>query len=500
MRYWKRLLSFILTIILSSAFFSTCFSMNFFKFESKIFSNSNFYEYIKKGLEDKKNGFVVIVVLKGKKHSLNVRDYLEKNGINLENNKEAIYTQKKGLFFLYSGDGRLAFVFDSNLKNGFWTEKSADTKRKGLVLEREFLELIKDDYKKSGNVPVSKSFVVKLWRHFWILNYQLQHLNNFLIPLFAIIIIFSVLGAIIFLSKPNEKYNKFFLKFIPTTVMVGYIFVIYSPLLILKINNIFLFLAIFFLIVLITSSLSLKTSQLICSLFGIFSILIQAFLFDNILQLLSTAGYHPSFANRFYGIGNEFFSYLMGFIFILSIVSNMSLRNLFIILFLTTFVLIIPYYGVNFGGFLSIVVGIIIFLLFKTRYKIKVLAMLLVFMPLALILILKNSYVYKAFASFDTFVSIARRKMLMNLSYLFQYPATILVLLAFVILFLSIVQKRFNILPSVEGHRDKFVVFFMIGLFAYLLNDSGTIIIALLMGFLGLGIYYAKMVNEYGIR
>lgn len=79
----------------------------------------------------------------------------------------------------------------------------------------------------------------------------------------------------------------------------------------------------------------------------------------------------------------------MGFIFILSIVSNMSLRNLFIILFLTTFVLIIPYYGVNFGGFLSIVVGIIIFLLFKTRYKIKVLAMLLVFMPLALILILK---------------------------------------------------------------------------------------------------------------
>lgn len=88
----------------------------------------------------------------------------------------------------------------------------------------------------------------------------------------------------------------------------------------------------------------------------------------------------------------------------------------------------------------------------------------------------------------------------MNLSYLFQYPATILVLLAFVILFLSIVQKRFNILPSVEGHRDKFVVFFMIGLFAYLLNDSGTIIIALLMGFLGLGIYYAKMVNEYGIR
>jgi len=307
-----------------------------------------------------------------------------------------------------------------------------------------------------------------------------------------------VLGAIIFLSKPNEKYNKFFLKFIPTTVMVGYIFVIYSPLLILKINNIFLFLAVFFLITLITSSLSLKTSQLICSLFGIFSILGQAFLFDNILQLLSTAGYHPSFANRFYGIGNEFFSYLMGFI--LSIVSNMSLRNLFIILFLTTFVLIIPYYGVNFGGFLSIVVGIIIFLLFKTRYKIKVLAMLLVFMPLALILILKNSYVYKAFASFDTFVSIARRKMLMNLSYLFQYPATILVLLAFVILFLSIVQKRFNILPSVEGHRDKFVVFFMIGLFAYLLNDSGTIIIALLMGFLGLGIYYAKMVNEYGIR
>lgn len=500
MRYWKRLLSFILTIILSSAFFITCFSMNFFKFESKIFSNSNFYDYIKKGLDDKKNGFAVIVVLKDKKDSLNVRDYLEKSGINLENNKEAIYGKDKGLFFLYSGDGKLAFVFNSYLKNGFWTKKSADTKRKGLILDREFLELIKDNYNESNNVPVSKDFVIKLWQHFWILNYQLQHLNNFLIPLFAIIIIFSVIGAMIFFSKPNEKYNKFFLKFIPTTIIVGYIFVIYSPLLILKMNNIFLFLAVFFLTVLITSYISLKTSQLIYSLFGIFSILGQAFLFDNILQILSTAGYHPSFANRFYGIGNEFFSYLIGFVFILSIVSDMSLRSLFIVLFLVALVLVIPYYGVNFGGFLSIVAGVIIFLLFKTKHKVKALAALFVFAPLALILILKNSYVYKAFTSFDTFISIAKRKMLMNISYLFQYPATILVLLAFVILFLIIIQKRFNILPSVEGHRNKFVVFFIIGLFAYLLNDSGTIIITLLMGFLDLGIYYAKMVNEYGVR
>jgi len=474
--------------------------MNFFKFESKIFSNLNFYNYIKKSLEEKKNGFAVIVVLKGQKDSLNVRDYLEKNGISLENNKEAIYGKNKGLFFLYSGDGRLAFVFSSYLKNGFWTKKSADTKRKGLILDREFLELIKDNYNESNNVPISKDFVVKLWRLFWILNYQLQHLNRFLIPLFAIIVVFSVLGAIIFLSKPNERYNKFFLKSIPTAIILGYIFVIYSPLLILKIDHIFLFLAIFFLTVLVTSSLNLKTSQLICSLFGIFSILGQSFLFDNILQLLSTAGYHPSFANRFYGIGNEFFSYLMGFVFILSIVSDMSLRSLFIVLFLVALVLVIPYYGVNFGGFLSIVAGIIIFLLFKTKHKIKALVALFVFAPLALILILKNSYVYKAFTGFGIFVSIAKRKMLMNISYLFQYPATILVLLAFVILLLIIVQKRFNILPSVEGHRDKFVVFFIIGLFAYLLNDSGTIIIALLMGFLGLGIYYAKMVNEYGVR
>ncbi|WAM30751.1 hypothetical protein [Caldicellulosiruptor naganoensis] len=499
MKYWRRLLSFILTIILSSAFFTTCLSMNFFKFETKVFSNSDFYEYIKKALENKKSGFVTIVVLKDPKNSLSVRYYLEKNGINLEKGKVAVNTDNKGLFFLYSGDGRLAFVFESNLKNGFWTEKSADTKRKGLVLEREFLGLIKD-YKKSSSVPVSKSFVIKLWRLFWILNYQLQYLNSFLIFLFAIIIVFSVLGAIIFLSKPNEKYNKFFLKFIPMTVVLGYIFVIYSPLLILKINNIFLFLAIFFLTALVTSSLGLKISQLLCSLFGIFSILGQAFLFDNILQLLSTAGYHPSFANRFYGIGNEFFAYLMGFVFILSIVSNMSFRNLFVTLFLSAFVLIIPYYGVNFGGFLSIVAGITVFLLFKTREKIKVLAALFAFVPLALILILKNSYVYKAFASFDTLFSIAKRKMLMNLSYLFQYPATILLLLAFVVLFLLIVQKRFNILSLTEKHREIFTLFFIIGLFAYFFNDSGIIIVALLQGFLGVGIYYSKMVNEYGVR
>lgn len=132
MRYWKRLLSFILTIILSSAFFSTCFSMNFFKFESRVFGDTNFYEDIKKALENKKGGFAVIVVLKDQKDSLNVRDYLEKNGINLENDKETIYTQNKCLFFLYSGDDRLAFVFSSYLKNGFWTKSQLTQKEKDL--------------------------------------------------------------------------------------------------------------------------------------------------------------------------------------------------------------------------------------------------------------------------------------------------------------------------------------------------------------------------------
>lgn len=73
--------------------------MNFFKFESRVFGDTNFYEDIKKALENKKGGFAVIVVLKDQKDSLNVRDYLEKNGINLENDKETIYTQNKCLFF-----------------------------------------------------------------------------------------------------------------------------------------------------------------------------------------------------------------------------------------------------------------------------------------------------------------------------------------------------------------------------------------------------------------
>lgn len=493
------MLGFILIIILSSVFFINCFSMNFYEFKNKVFTNFGFYSYIKDGLKNQEKGFGVIVILKDKECSLSVKSYLEKNGINLEKNKELIYTQKKDLFFLYSGDNRLVFIFNNHLKEDFWTKKSPDTKRKGLILDKEFLELIRGNYNKDSDILVSKDFIIKLWHFFWILNYQLQHLNNFLIPLFAIIIIFSIIGSIISFSKPSIKYNKLFLKFVPSTIMAGYIFIIYSPLLILSINNILLFLTIFFLTVLITSFVDLKTSQLIYSLFGIFSILAQAFLFDNILQIISTAGYHPSFANRFYGIGNEFFSYLIGFAFILSVVSNMSLKALFTLLSLVLIVLAIPYYGVNFGGFLSIVAGIIIFMFFKTKHKIKILAVLFAFIPLALILILKNNYVYRVFTNFDLFVSIVKRKMFMNISYLFQYPVTVLVLLAFGILFLIVVRGKFNLLPSIEGYKDKFVVFLLIGLFAYLFNDSGTIIVALLSGFFVAGIYYTKMVNEYGV-
>ncbi len=493
------MLSFILTIILSSVFFANCLSMNFYKFENRVFSNSKFYEYVKGALKNKKNGFATIVVLKDSKDSLSVKHYLEKNGMDLEKNRVAINTEQEGLFFLYSGDNKLAFVFGSNLKDGFWTEKSVETKRKGLLLDKEFLKLIKN-HEKIGNLAISKDFIVKLWDFFWILNYQLMYLNRFLILMYVIIVIFSAIGAVVFLSKPDRKYNRFFLRFIPASIILGYIFVIYSPLLILKVNNIFLFLLIFFLTVIITSCFDLKISQLVCALFGIFSILGQAFLMDNILQLLSTAGYHPSLANRFYGIGNEFFAYLMGFVFVLSVVSNMSFRNLFATLFLVALVLVIPYYGVNFGAFFSVVAGIAVFAFIKEKHKIKTLAVIFAFIPLAMVLILKNSYIYNAFANYSTFVSILKRKMLMNLSYLFRYPLTIPVLLSFVILLWIVIQNRFDILPSVKAHKDKFVLFFIIGLFSFLVNDSGTIIIALLMGFFVLGIYYTKMVDGYGVR
>ena len=89
-----------------------------------------------------------------------------------------------------------------------------------------------------------------------------------------------------------------------------------------------------------------------------------------------------------------------------------------------------------------------------------------------------------------------KRKMLMNLSYFVSYPLTILLLSCLVILSILVLTKnKILVLSSLE--REKIKLFIILTVFAWFLNDSGTIIAGLLLGFLNLDIYLAKLVKDY---
>jgi len=61
---------------------------------------------------------------------------------------------------------------------------------------------------------------------------------------------------------------------------------------------------------------------------------------------------------------------------------------------------------------------------------------------------------------------------------------------------LALTKNEILVLRPLE--KEKIKLFIIITMFAWLLNDSGTIIVGLLLGFLNLNIYIAKMVKEYG--
>ncbi|ADQ07233.1 conserved hypothetical protein [Caldicellulosiruptor hydrothermalis 108] len=500
MKYWKKLLSFILIITLSSLIFSSAFAFSFYKFNGKEFLDRHFFTSVKKVISSSKKGWAVIVVLKDKEKSQMVKEYLSKKGVNIDNLSQ-VKKKQKGLFFLYSGDGRLIFVLNNLSDEGFFTFKSVHTKRTGLVLDSEFMDILEGKFNKDAKILVANDFLQYLWKFFWILNYQLMYLNRYLILLFAAIIIFSILEAIIYFGgfkiDLSNGMHMYIIKLFPTTVLLSYLFIIYSPIIVQYINHIFVFLLLFFATSLILSYFSFEKTQTGVALAGILSILIQAIFYDNYLQLISTAGYHPSFANRFYGIGNEFFAYLLGFTFVFSIVTKIPLKNLYIILGALAVFLSIPYYGINFGGLVSILLGFILFSVINSRNKKKMIFLLLPVAILIVFAIFKNSYLFNVFSNTEVLLDTIKRKMLMNLSYFVSYPLTILLVSCFVILsILALTKNKILVLRSLE--REKIKLFIIITMFAWLLNDSGTIIVGLLLGLLNLSIYLAKLVKEYG--
>jgi len=503
MKYWKKLLSFILIIILSSLIFSSAFAFSFYKFEGKEFSDKYFYATVKEVISSSKKGWAVIVVLKDEERSQKIKEYLGKKGTNISNLSQ-MKKKKEGLFFLYSGDGRLIFVFNNFSDEGFFTFELVHTKRAGLVLDSEFMDILEGRFNEDTKILVTNNFLQHLWKFFWVLNYQLMYLNRYLIVLFAVIIIFSILEAIVYfgnikINLSNAAIRIYILKLLPTTVLLSYLFIIYSPIIVQYINHVFVFLLLFFATSLILSYFSLEKTQAGLALAGILSILIQAIFYDNYLELISTAGYHPSFANRFYGIGNEFFAYLLGFAFVFSVATKIPLKNVYIILGALAIFLAIPYYGINFGGLVSILLGFTLFSVIKSENKKKMIFLLLPVAILIVFAIFKNSYLFNVFSNTEVLLDTIKRKMLMNLSYFVSYPLTILLVSCFVILsILALTKNKILVLSSLE--REKIKLFIIITMFAWLLNDSGTIIAGLLLGFLNLSIYLTKLVKDYAVH
>lgn len=494
MKYWRKLLSFILIIILSSFLFDAVF------FQNTMAENSQVDILLKKEMASSKGGFLTIVVHKNDDQWEKVKNFLSKSGWDIEKNRTKGRGNERRLEYLFSSDKNLVFIFLKNESNQFWTVNSGDTKRYGLILDKDFVKLISSDFKTDNKLLLSAKKAKYLLNLFLILELEKEEQLKVVIILFAIIIVFSITGFVILVLDKRKRFSERFLKFMPNIVIMSYIFIILSPLgIIVFRNNIFLYFFILFLSSYFLCNLSLKKSMILNSLIGIFIILAQAFLFQNELQLISIVGYHPSYGNRFYGIGNEFYTYMIGFMFILAIVCNLKLSHLIFILSLLAGSFVIPYYTVNFGAFASISIGIIIFLLVKSRNRSKIIALSLLFLFLALILVKFNRYILNAFSSYQHLFWMVTKKMSMNFSYFISYPYTIIAFSSFIMLFYLAMTKKWSVITSAYDYKDIILLFFLIGIFAFLLNDSGVIIITLLLGFAVMAIYYTKMVKKYEI-
>lgn len=67
--------------------------------------------------------------------------------------------KKEGLFFLYSGDGRLIFVFNNFFDEGFFIFKLVYIKRVGFVLDSEFMDILEGKFKKDVKMVVVNDFL-----------------------------------------------------------------------------------------------------------------------------------------------------------------------------------------------------------------------------------------------------------------------------------------------------------------------------------------------------
>lgn len=152
---------------------------------------------------------------------------------------------------------------------------------------------------------------------------------------------------------------------------------------------------------------------------------------------------------------------------------------------------IVPYYFINFGIFLSILLTLFIYFLFKYRIN-KVIVTIAGFISilLAALTIKLNSYLYNIFISKKLLFDMIIHKLYMNISYFYQYPILILIPLIFILIYFIIQKYKIN---------NKIIKIYMIlSLFAFLLNDSGAVILAFMTIGLVCMLFFIEMEETYG--
>lgn len=505
MKSWKKFLGIILIIIL--------INVNLFALAHE---REDFYLfYSKDSIVFKYNdGFIFSIINVKDKNVINqIQNSSKLISISNTDNtvqiiKRIIDSNGKCFVLCFNKENNLGYLyyFDNTLKGKF-AYYSNNTKRLGIITQGDIISILKGE-----NISLKKisdneyKHLLKMYNNFnKTYRYQLYYFLPSIIlqGIVTLLLFLLIIGVNI---KLNLKYKKSLLLF----CCVSFIYQLLMPLFSIINTKYHILISLIMIIFLIFLSLylskfDLKKTLIIASSISIVIIISQALFFNNWLQLNSIIGYHIAYANRFYGLGNEFFSFLVANVTMIFVVlsNNHTLKNVIYlgVLIILALMLCVPFYFINFGAFLSIAISILLYLFLTYKKNTKlILVVSIMFSGMLFYLVKKNEYVHNAlFSKGENLVNIINRKISMNLSYFFNYPAVILIFIAFLYLFWLVKGDSFykNKYISTSNIR-LFTLYLNICIFSFLLNDSGTIILTFLTMWLIYFLFFLQLVKGNG--
>ncbi|MEZ0536170.1 hypothetical protein ACAG39_02835 [Caldicellulosiruptoraceae bacterium PP1] len=389
----------------------------------------------------------------------------------------------------YNEAYNLGYLIGFEKNKGFFTYYSKDTKRQGLIVKKNIFSILNRENTVIVK-EITKNNLNNLTRFY--LNLKKTNKNQIIFFLPSIIIqgLFAIIMLLLLIIKKvnQTQLNKFILLFSINSIT----YQLLTPLMVLSSKADSLKLSIIYLLqftlfIALFEKVNLRISVLSSGIFIALFIISQSVFFQNKLQLLSFLGYHPSYGNRFYGIGNELFSFFLIAITFIVLSYKKNATNIYLFfLFIVGLISVIPYYFINFGMFLSILLTLIIYFLFnyKTK-KIMVLIGSLASIAIITLIIKLNSYLYNVFVSEKILFETIFRKLYMNISYFYKYPVLILIPLIFILIYFIIQKYKIN---------NKIInIYIVLSIFAFLLNDSGAIILTFLTIGLVCMLFFIKM-------